>query len=158
MSVNMNPYTAGGWSENTGRGSANPWGDSEAAPPSVFGALPSLPLSSIQSSMAPESLSFHFTNFQSTILNCTILGPQKRTAYRIVTASTTPSCTIWKDNESRNVEMVQWQPTATLEIQGITPRQRVKEWLRLSSDRRYVRLGISHTAPLTTTICLTVAD
>lgn len=136
MSVNMNPYTAGGWSRNGGRGAQNPWGDGDAAPPSVFGALPSLPLSSIQSSMAPESVSFQFTNFQSTILNCTVIGPQNRTVYRIVTAQSTPSCTIWKDNESRNIAMVQWQPTATLEIQGVTPRQRVREWLRLSSDRQ----------------------
>lgn len=86
--------------------------------------------------MQPDSVTFSFTSFNTTILNCSVLGPQKRVAYRIVTEPTAPSCTILKDNESRNVAMVQWQPNSTLEIRGVTPRQRVKDWLRLSSDKR----------------------
>lgn len=131
MSFNMNPYTQGGWSSRPQQS----WGTA----PSVFGALPSLPVStSIPRSMQPDSVTFQFTQFNSTILNCTVLGPQSRVAYRIVTESTTPSCTIWKDNESRNIAMVQWQPNATLEIRGVTPRQRIRDWLRLSPDQRFV--------------------
>ncbi|CAL1699285.1 unnamed protein product [Somion occarium] len=157
MSVNMNPYTAGGWSRAGNSGSQNPWGDIDA-PPSVFGALPSLPMTSIPRSMHPDSLTYQFTSFHTTILNCTVMGPQNQIAYRVVTESTTPSCTIWKDNESRNVAMVQWQPTAMLEIRGVTPRQRVKEWLRLSSDRtrRLMEVrGIEYAwAPMDGFICL----
>ena len=136
MAYNMNPFANGGWSQ-AGNGSSQPWGDDSDSPPSIFGALPSLPIStSIPRSMQPDSVTFAFTSFNSTILNCSVLGPQKRVAYRIVTEATAPSCTIWKDNESRNVAMVQWQPSSTLEIRGVTPRQRVKDWLRLSSDKR----------------------
>ncbi|KAI0078326.1 hypothetical protein K474DRAFT_1594242 [Panus rudis PR-1116 ss-1] len=131
----MNPFTAGGWTRAGARSSRNPWGDNDAVPPSVFGALPSLSPAEAARSMQPDSVTFQFTNFRTTILNCTIVGPQNRVAYRVVTEPVAPSCTILKDNESRNVAMVQWQPNATLEIRGVTPRQRVKEWLPLSSDR-----------------------
>ena len=131
LAFSMNPYTQGGWS----RQPQQSWGIA----PSVFGALPSLPVStSVPRSMQPDSVTFQFTQFNSTILNCAVLGPQSRVAYRIVTESTTPSCTIWKDNESRNIAMVQWQPNATLEIRGVTPRQRIRDWLRLSPDQRFV--------------------
>ena len=128
MAFNMNPYTQGGWSQqNTG------------AAPSIFGALPSLPISSsMPRSMQPDSVTFRFTNFNSTILNCVVLSPQSRVAYRIVTEPTTPACTIWKDTENRNIAMVQWQPNATLEVRGVTPRQRVRDWLHLSPDSRFV--------------------
>ena len=88
--------------------------------------------------MQQDSVTFQFTQFNSTVLNCQVVGPQNRVAYRVVTEATTPSCTIWKDNESRNIAMVQWQPHATLEIRGVTPRQRIRDWLRLSPDQRFV--------------------
>ena len=128
MAFNMNPYTQGGWSQQS-YGSA----------PSVFGALPSLPVSAtVPRSMQPDSVTFQFTQFNTTVLNCQVVGPQSRVAYRIVTEPTTPSCTIFKDIESRNIAMVQWQPNATLEIRGVTPRQRIRDWLRLSPDSRFV--------------------
>lgn len=139
MAFNMNPYTQGGWSSRQSQqgqqGQQQNWGTA----PSVFGALPSLPVSTtVPRSMQPDSVTFQFTNFNSTVLNCQVYGPQSRVAYRIVTEATTPSCTIWKDNESRNIAMVQWQPNATLEIRGVTPRQRIRDWLRLSPDQRFV--------------------
>lgn len=127
----MNPYTQGGWSNSQQQN----WGIA----PSVFGALPSLPVSSTPPrSIQPDSVTFQFTQFNSTILNCQVVGPQSRIAYKIVTEATTPSCTIWKDTENRNIAMVQWQPNATLEIRGVTPRQRIRDWLRLSPDQRFV--------------------
>ncbi|KAI0656956.1 hypothetical protein C8Q70DRAFT_920493 [Cubamyces menziesii] len=105
------------------------------AAPSIFGALPSLPASNPPTAM-PDSVTFTFTNFKTTILNSTVFGPQQRTAYRVVTEATAPACTIFKDNESRNVAMVQWQPHATVEIRGVAAKQRVRDWLRLSSDQR----------------------
>ncbi|GJE85206.1 hypothetical protein PsYK624_012840 [Phanerochaete sordida] len=124
MAFNMNPYTQGFQQQN--------WGTA----PSVFGALPSLPVTTTPPrSIQPDSVTFQFTQFNTTVLNCQVVGPQSRVAYRIVTEATTPSCTIWKDNESRNIAMVQWQPNATLEIRGVTPRQRIRDWLRLSPDQ-----------------------
>ena len=119
---NMNPYAQ--WQQG-------------GAAPSIFGALPSLPASNPPTAM-PDSVTFTFTNFKTTILNSTVFGPQQRTAYRVVTEATAPACTIFKDNESRNVAMVQWQPHATVEIRGVAAKQRVRDWLRLSSDQRYV--------------------
>lgn len=128
MAFNMNPYTQGGWSQQT-----------SGTAPSVFGALPSLPMSAtVPRSMQPDSVTFQFTQFNSTVLNCQVVGPQSRIAYRIVTEPTTPSCTIFKDVESRSIAMVQWQPHANLEIRGVTPRQRIRDWLRLSPDSRFV--------------------
>ncbi|KAI0918517.1 hypothetical protein AcW1_009611 [Taiwanofungus camphoratus] len=112
------------------------WGSGSGIAPSIFGALPTLPVSdSIPRSMQPDSVTFQLTNFNTTILNCSILGPQSRVAYRVVTDSGAPSSTIFKDNESRNVAMIQWQPNATLEIRGVTSRQRARDWLRLASDQ-----------------------
>lgn len=130
MAFNMNPYAQGGWSRPQ---------PGYAVEPSVFGALPSLPVTTaMPRSMQPDSVTFTFTNFNATVLNCAVLGPQQRVAYRIVTEASTPSCTIWKDTENRNIAMVQWQPNATLEIRGVTPRQRIREWLKLSPDQRFV--------------------
>ncbi|KAL6300387.1 hypothetical protein BKA93DRAFT_740620 [Sparassis latifolia] len=111
-------------------------------PPSVFGALPSLGTTTAPRSIQPDSVTFQFTNFNTTILNCSVVGPQSRVAYRIVTEATTPSCTIFKDNESRNVAMVQWQPNATVEIRNAAPKQRVRDWLSLSSDQKKRKMQV----------------
>ncbi|KAI0696839.1 hypothetical protein BC835DRAFT_1271447 [Cytidiella melzeri] len=144
----MNPYTQGGWAQQ-----------GSATAPSVFGALPTLPMStSMPRSMQPDSFTFQFTNFNATILNCSVLGPQSRVAYRVVTEPTTPSCTLWKDNESRVIAMVQWQPNAMLEIRGVTPRQRAREWLKLAPDQstRLMEIrGVHYAwAPIDGFICL----
>ncbi|EMD35443.1 hypothetical protein CERSUDRAFT_157206 [Gelatoporia subvermispora B] len=144
----MNPFTQGGW----GQGQTS-------TTPSIFGALPSLPTSSsIPRSMQPDNVTYQFTSFNATILNCSIIGPQSRVAYRIVTETSVPSCTIWKDNESRSIAMVQWQPNATLEIRGVAPRQRVRDWLRLSPDQSKRTMEVKGTqyawAPMDGFICL----
>ncbi len=118
----------------------NPYGQQwqqGGAAPSIFGALPSAPLPRAPSAMQADSVTFTFTNFKTTILNSTILGPQQRTVYRVVTEAAQPACTIVQDNERKTVAMVRWQqPSTTLEIRGVAAQQRVREWLRLSSDQR----------------------
>ncbi|KAI0350875.1 hypothetical protein OH77DRAFT_997049 [Trametes cingulata] len=137
----------------------NPYGQWQqgGAAPSIFGALPSLPATNPPTAM-PDSVTFTFTNFKTTVLNSTILGPQQRTAYRVVTEPTAPACTIFKDNESRNVAMVQWQPHPTVEIRGVAAKQRVRDWLRLSSDqsRRVMEIrGVQYAwAPVDGFICV----
>jgi hypothetical protein len=128
MAFSMNPYVQGGWAQQ-----------GSATTPSVFGALPSLAVTnSAPRSMQSDSFTFQFTQFKSTILNCSVLGPNTRGAYRIVTEPNAPSCTLWKDNESRVIAMVQWQPHAMLEIRGVTAKTRAREWLRLAPDQRFV--------------------
>ncbi|TCD65088.1 hypothetical protein EIP91_003097 [Steccherinum ochraceum] len=136
MAGNMNPFLAGGWCQ-PGDEESQPGENESGSPPSIFGALPSLSSSkSLLWSAQPDNATFSFTSFNSTILNCTVLSPQKHVAYRIVTEPSAPSYTILKDNDSRNVAMVQWQPNSTLEIRGAAPSQRIKDWLSLSSDKR----------------------
>lgn len=120
----MNPYGQGQWQQG-------------GAAPSIFGALPSASTTTAPNPIA-DSVTFTFTNFKTTILNSTIVGPQGRTVYRVVTETTAPACTIFKDNESRNVAMVQWQPNASVEIRGVAAQQRVRDWLKLSPDQRCV--------------------
>ena len=120
----MNPYGQG-WQGQQG-----------GAAPSIFGALPSLPVSTSSRPLASDTVTFQFANFKTTILNSTVYGPQQRTCYRIATENSAPTCTIFKDNESRNIAMIQWQPNAQLETRGSGSRVRVRDWLRLSSDQR----------------------
>ncbi|KAH9848378.1 hypothetical protein C2E23DRAFT_889216 [Lenzites betulinus] len=128
-----------------------------SAAPSIFGALPSLPATNPPTAL-PNTVTFTFTNFKSTIVNSTVIGPQQRTIYRIVTEPTAPACTIFKDNENRNVAMVQWQPHPTVEIHGVASKQRVRDWIRLSSDqsRRVMEVrGVQYAwTPMDGFICL----
>ncbi len=121
----MNPYGQGQWQQEGG------------GAPSIFGALPSV-VPSAPNVIHADSVAYHFTNLKSTVLNSTIVGPQQRTLYRVVTESSAPACTVFKDNESRSIAMLQWQPNATVEIRSVAPQQRVRDWLRLSSDQRCV--------------------
>ncbi|KAI0631005.1 hypothetical protein C8Q77DRAFT_1062746 [Trametes polyzona] len=137
----------------------NPYGQWQqgGAAPSIFGALPSLPASNPPSAL-PNTVTFTFTNFKTTILNSTVISPQQRTVYRVVTEATAPACTIFKDNENRNIAMIQWQPHPTVEIHGVAAKQRARDWLRLSSDqsRRVMEVrGVQYAwAPMDGSICL----
>ncbi len=118
----MNPYGQG-WSQQSG------------GAPSIFGALPSLPVSNSSKPLQGDTTTFQFANFRSTILNSTVYGPQQRACYRIITENSAPSCTVFKDNESRNIAMIQWQPNAQVETRGANAKVRARDWLRLSSDQ-----------------------
>ncbi|KAH9941576.1 uncharacterized protein BXZ73DRAFT_74797 [Epithele typhae] len=112
----MNPFAQGNWNGQS---------------TSVYGALPSLSTPATQL----YTVTYTFINFKSTILNSTIVGPDGRTAYIVSTEANAPAYTIFKDTEKRNIGMVQWQPYASVEIRGGSARQRVRDWLRLSSDQ-----------------------
>ncbi|RPD75459.1 hypothetical protein L226DRAFT_462090 [Lentinus tigrinus ALCF2SS1-7] len=141
----MNPYGQGQWQQQGG------------GAPSLFGALPSASPSA-SAAIQADSVTFQFVNFKSTILNSSIIGPQQRTLYRVVTEATAPACTVLKDNESRSAAMVQWQPNATVEVRSIAAQQRVRDWLRLSSDqsRRVMEVnGVKYAwAPMQGFICM----
>ncbi|EIN08182.1 hypothetical protein PUNSTDRAFT_113777 [Punctularia strigosozonata HHB-11173 SS5] len=127
----MNPYAS--W----GAGQSNPWGS--VPPPSILGALPSLqtpPMPPGQRAATPNVLAFHFTSFNPTIMNCTVVGPQSRTFFRVVSdPNSSPFCSIIREFEGRNVALVEWQQHPKVEIAGIADKQRVQTWLGLSSDR-----------------------
>jgi hypothetical protein len=141
----MNPYAS--W----GNGPSNSWGS--VPPPSILGALPSLqspPLAPGQRQASPNVLSFHFTSFSPTIMNCTVVGPQSRTFYRIMSdPNGSPFCTIIREFEGQNVALIEWQPHPNVEIRGVAPKQRAQTWIGLSSDRAYATLEIHHNLTLT---------
>ena len=127
----MNPFAAGGWGARSGMA------------PSIFGALPTTTIANA-GTMQRDSVLYKFTSCNTTILNCTIAGPSGRAVYRVVTESGAPSSTMFKDNDGRNVAMMNWQPNANVEIRGIASRQRVRDWLHLSTDQRF---GLVLSAP-----------
>ncbi|TFK32345.1 hypothetical protein BDQ12DRAFT_617238 [Crucibulum laeve] len=121
-----NPF--GTWAEaGQGHSSNTVWGGG-APPPSVFGALPYPAASS-------NLVTFYFTSFSPDILNCSIVGPQGQTLYRVVTDNQMPGYTVIKNAEGRNISLIEWQAHPFIEIRGILPKQNVRNWLRLSPDR-----------------------
>lgn len=135
MASNHNPFAT--WSAGNGYSSNST--QNSAPPPSIVGALPyphppSYPLP------PDEIISFTFTSFNPTILNCTVLGPHNRPYFQVVTDASMPGYTLWKDAERKNIALVEWQNTPLLEARGILTKQQITNWLRLAPDRRFVLL------------------
>jgi hypothetical protein len=119
-----NPY-AQGWLYG-----GNGGGNSAQSPISIFGALPA-PFPTTSSLVA-----FHFTSFNPTILNCTILGPNSRPYFHVTTDSSF-AYTVLKNNEGRTLAAISWQTQPIVEVPGTTPKQAARQFLRLSPDQRY---------------------
>ena len=124
--TDMNPYGQGQWQQQG------------SSAPSIFGALPSAPAPRPAAALQPDSVTFQLANFKTTVLNCTVYGPGQRAAFRIVTESAPAACTIIQDNECRNIAMVKWGAHAQVEVRGYAAEQRARDWLKLSSDQRWV--------------------
>jgi len=125
-STNMNPFAE--WNTRTSDSS-----------PSIFGALPSIPIAPTLPVFISDSLVLRFSA-NNDILNCVLLGPQNRTLF---STSTSGSCTSFRNIEGAVFAVVDFAPHATVEVQGFTPRQRAKDWLRLTSDQRYDSILLS---------------
>jgi hypothetical protein len=139
MASSQNPFA--NWSAGNGYSSGGSWNQDSAPPPSIVGALPyphppSYPLP------PDELITFTFTSFNPTILNCTVLGPQNRPYFYVVTDASMPGYTLWKNAERKNIALVEWQNTPLLEARGILAKQQITNWLRLAPDRRFVDLAV----------------
>ncbi|KAJ7806874.1 hypothetical protein B0H14DRAFT_2381729 [Mycena olivaceomarginata] len=126
----FNPYALGGWSS-----AANLNADSTrntVPQPSIFGALP-------YPTQDPPSMfiSFRFTSFSPSILDCTVVGPQAKTHFHISTDIPTPGFTTIFDTDNEPMTIIEWLPNPVLEIRGIVPKQRISGWLALSPAKRY---------------------
>lgn len=119
-STNMNPFAE--WNTRSSDSS-----------PSVFGALPSIPIAPTLPVFISDSLVLRFSA-NNDVLNCVLLGPQNRTLFGI---SSSGSRTTFQNVENTVFAVVDFAPHATVEVQGFTPRQRVKDWLRLTPDQGY---------------------
>ena len=120
-STNMNPFAE--WNTRTTDSS-----------PSIFGALPSIPIAPTLPVFISDSLVLRFSA-SGNVLNCVLLGPQNRTLFSTSSSGTRTS---FRNVDNAVFAVVDFAPHATVEVQGFAPRQRVSDWLRLTSDRRYV--------------------
>lgn len=119
-----NPYAQAGWST----------GSSGSAPlPSIFGALPF----SGQSS-GPSIHQFEFANPDPDILNCTVIGPQSKTYFRILNNTPSRNFTLVQNRDGASIAVIEWRqsPGAVVEIRDIIRKQLVSTWLPLSEDRK----------------------
>ena len=134
MASNQNPFahwTAGNVNSNNGN-----WDPNSGPPPSIVGALPYL---NTTYPLPPDDLvKFIFTSFNPTILNCTVLGPNNRPYFFVVTDASMLGYTIWKNAGNKNIALVEWQNSPLVEARGILPKQQASGWLRLAADRRCV--------------------
>ncbi|KAJ7148549.1 hypothetical protein C8R43DRAFT_889075 [Mycena crocata] len=129
----FNPYSQG-WQGPGGSSSQN-------GRPSVFGALPFTPPATL-----PTFFSFRFTSFNPSILNCTIIGPQSRPYYRIITDSPMPGVSVLQNSNGQNIALVQWHRHPEVEIRSIISRQRTSEMISLSPDQSYRTMSLSGTS------------
>ncbi|KAF8959605.1 hypothetical protein BDZ97DRAFT_1922780 [Flammula alnicola] len=96
--------------------------------PPTFGALPSM-------ANIPYSMTFNFTMFDSSILNCSVSGTNSTTYFYVASNST--STTVSRRN-GEVYAVIDWQGHPTIQAHETLGRQRTSQWLRLSNDRRRV--------------------
>lgn len=125
MSFGMNPF--GAWADNAGGSS-----------PSVFGALP-YPSDPAYANMT----SFFFTSLNPNILNCTVVGAQNRPQYTITTDGQMAGYTTIKNSSGQTVSLIEWQSRPMIEIRGVLPKQNIRSWLALNSDKRFVFVSVN---------------
>ena len=119
-STNMNPFAE--WNSRSSDSS-----------PSIFGALPSIPIAPTLPVFISDSLVLRYSA-NGDILNCVLLGPQNRTLF---STSSSGSRTSFRNVDNAVFAVVEFAPHATVEVQGFAPRQRVRDWLRLTPDQTY---------------------
>jgi hypothetical protein len=129
MTSNYNPFAS--WATSSDGQSSQ---DSTA--PSIMGALPYINLTY---PLAPDNITtFNFTSFNPTILNCTVLGEHNRPVFHVSTDDSMPGYSVLKDVKTSNIALIEWQSSPLLEVRGILSKQKITDWLKLSSDRRLV--------------------
>ncbi|KIK68639.1 hypothetical protein GYMLUDRAFT_153830 [Collybiopsis luxurians FD-317 M1] len=128
MDSSYNPFS--GWAE-VGQGSSSALWDNNGFAPSTFGALPYA-----HPPPPPGLVTFYITSFNPDILNCTVIGPNQQRYLRIVTDPQNPAYTIFQNPQGRSIALVEWQSRPLVEIRDVMSKSPVKNWLRLTSDRR----------------------
>jgi hypothetical protein len=114
-----------------------PWnqpGSTGGPPSSTFGAMPAA-FDLGGPSLGTDVVNFHFTAFNPTILNCTVMGPRSLVYYTIMTDPARPGATSLRDNQGASVAEVQWRTQPRINVRGSKAEMKVAEWLALSSDR-----------------------
>ncbi|KAG7086560.1 hypothetical protein E1B28_002508 [Marasmius oreades] len=102
-------------------------------PPSVFGALPVFSPNATNSPM----LTYTFTSFNPSILNCTILGPGNTPSFNVFTDPAMPGYTIFKTPDGKSFGLLEWSQASKVEIRGAVAKQLASQFLRRSTDCRF---------------------
>ncbi|KAL0580430.1 hypothetical protein V5O48_001583 [Marasmius crinis-equi] len=124
-----NPFSA--WYDNASSGArSSSYND---PPPSVFGALP------VGSPDATNStiVTFTFTAFNPSIMNCTVVGPNNAPSFYVITDPAMPAYTLFKTPDGKSFGLIEWGRTSQVEVRGIVAKQSTSQFLRLSSDQRF---------------------
>lgn len=125
MYSHINPYAT--WSNSNVR---------RAVPgvPSVHGALPFAADPS-----ASNLVTFSFTAFNPTILNCTVIGKNTYPYFKVTTDASMSGYTAVKNPDGKTIALIEWKDHPLAEIRNVFSKQRVSEWLALSPDGRSAR-------------------
>ncbi|KAJ7435216.1 hypothetical protein B0H11DRAFT_1859191 [Mycena galericulata] len=144
MYSHINPYAT--WSNSNVR---------QAVPgvPSVHGALPFAADPS-----ASNLVTFHFKDFNPTILNCTVIGRNTYPYFKVTMDSSMPGYTAIKNPDGKVIALIEWKDRPLVEIRDVLSKQRVSEWLTLSPDASHRVMKANGKqyiwAPQKSTICL----
>jgi hypothetical protein len=112
-----------------------PWSQSDTSHgASIFGALPASFQLGAPSLGVADLVSFHFAAFDPNILNCTVVGPRSIVYYKVVTDSDS-SATVLRDNQNAHTAVLEWHRQPCIEMKDNVPRQKISEWLPLSSNK-----------------------
>jgi len=129
----LNPFDA--WNMGNGQSNENnPWSGSQS--PSVYGALPWPGSPPASGGSLGDIVTFKFTYFNPTILNCKVVGPHDETGFEINTEISSPAYTVFKDGTGTVFALIDWSGSRPhVEALGSIPKQPVASWMRLTPDR-----------------------
>ncbi|KAF7289864.1 hypothetical protein MIND_01360800 [Mycena indigotica] len=134
----FNPYAQQGWNSQHSMPSGSR--------PSMYGALPFSPPVTL-----PTLFAFRFTSFAPTILNCTVIGPQSRPYFRVLTDAPVQGVTGFQNAAGTNIALVQWHRHPEVEVQGAVSRQRSSQMLALTPDQSARAMTLNNGSSMTFT-------
>lgn len=107
--------------------------------PSIFGALPYPGSASSVDPPLHTLVTFRFTSLTHTVLDCSVVGPNNETCYRVASDLSGRGYSLLKNAAGHDIAIVEWRSHPTVEAQAVGAKLHVGQWLPLSSDRLYVR-------------------
>uniref|UniRef100_A0A8H7XQT3 Uncharacterized protein n=1 Tax=Psilocybe cubensis TaxID=181762 RepID=A0A8H7XQT3_PSICU len=127
-----NPYAQAGWSNPQNPHSINERPSLNAilaACPPTYGALPPYQVDVKEN----INLTFQFLCADDA-LNCIIIGPNSKKLFEV---RTTQNVTRVIDESNDVFGNIRWSSHPTLEVRGILSERQTRDFLRLSSDKRF---------------------
>ncbi|KDQ64083.1 hypothetical protein JAAARDRAFT_117722 [Jaapia argillacea MUCL 33604] len=124
----------------TNSNALTPWGSSNFGPftnastqPSANGTVAPSPTTLTALSTSGPTLFLTFTNFTPSVLNCIVIDRNYETVRRIC-SNISPIFTLIKDPEGHNLALIEWNSLPTVEITGVIPKQKARDWLALTPE------------------------